>query len=234
MEAASFKKKRKLEGENGYTIQRARSEFKTAQIKLQEAQSEENIARTKREAAEANEKTAQMQYEKAVRMYFSADYDDSFLVFLYEMDSPVVFHPRNEDEALKKWNQVERKHREGTVEFGFVVATLEDWYKFYQEGFKEARARSWQGLTKDENQELQDVSEQCDETKVLVYLYPKDRPVIFLPHLYGEVTKAWWAIDDTEREGTLEVAHVVATRNELSNFCKYGYDQAIAWNEQCA
>ena len=174
--------------ENGDTIKRTEEEFKAAQIKLQKAQSEENIARTKREAAEANEKTAQMQYQKAVRTYFSAEYDDtSFLVFLYEMDSPIVFHPRNKDEALKKWNKIDLKHREGTVEFGCVVATLEDWHKFYQEGFKEARARSWQSLTKDENQEFQAVSEPFVETNVFVYLYPKDRPIIFLSHLSEEV-----------------------------------------------
>ena len=228
MEAASFKNL-----ENGNTIKRTKGEFKTAHIKLQKAQSEENIARTKREAAEANEKTAQMQYQKAVRTYFSAEYDDtSFLVFLYEMDSPIVFHPRNKVEALEKWNKIDRKHREGSVENGCVVATLEDWHKFYQEGFKEAQARSWQGLTKDENQEFQDVSEPLVETNVFVYLYPKDPPVIFLSHLSEEVEKAWWAIDDTEREGTLEVGHVIATRNEFINFCEHGYDQAIAWNEQ--
>ncbi len=228
MEATSFKNL-----ENGDIIKRTEREFKAAQIKLQKAQSEENTARTTREAAEANVKTAQMKLEKAVRTYFYAEYDDtSFLVFLYEMDSPIVFHPRNKVEALEKWNKIDLKHREGTVEFGCVISTLKDWYKFYQEGFKEAQARSWQALTKNENQEFQDVSEPLVETNVFVYLYPKDRPVIFLSHLSEEVEKAWWAIDDTEREGTLEVGHVIATRNEFSNFCEHGYDQAIAWNEQ--
>ena len=139
----------------GDKIEQLEAALKASHEKFQRAQDEhektlqaaqEQIVQLKAEEAEGQEEVV---------------VPDELEVFLWSMDTPVIFHPRLRNKAIDARCAIDDNLKEGQLETVYLVATDAQWDSFY--GWGKGEAPSWESMTPFELTDDEDEDEDEDK-----------------------------------------------------------------------